>query len=119
MKTSKYLIFASLQFLMGCSNNSVDDLTEPVVFGTTTYIQNIKPIIDNNCINCHSATPTNGAPMPLITYAQVKDAVLNRGLLDRISSAQGAQGMMPNQGIRLPQTAIDLISDWNTDGLIE
>jgi hypothetical protein len=26
---------------------------------------------------------------------------------------------MPYQGTRLPQTTIDLIIDWNTDGLLE
>lgn len=119
MKTSKYLIFTSLLYLTSCSNNSEDDLTNPVALSTTKYIQNIKPIIDNNCIICHGAIPSNGAPMSLITYAQVKDAVQNRGLLDRISRTQGAPGMMPNQGTRLPQTTINLITDWNTDGLLE
>lgn len=120
MKNSKYLIFASLFILLSCNNNSEDDLTNPIASSNTTkYFQDVKPIIDNNCIICHGATPSNGAPMSLVTYAQVKDAVQNRGLLDRISRAQGAPGMMPNQGMRLPQTKIDLIFDWNTDGLLE
>ncbi len=119
MEKSKYLIFVSFFIVISCSNNSEDDLTNPIVQNTTKYLQDIKPIIDNNCIMCHGTTPANGAPMSLTTYAQVKDAVQNRGLLDRISRAQGALGMMPNQGIRLPQTTIDLIIDWNTDGLLE
>ena len=40
-------------------------------------------------------------------------------LLERISREQGASGMMPNLGTRLPQSTIDLIIDWNTDGLLE
>jgi uncharacterized membrane protein len=119
MKKSKLLILAISFIGLSCSNNSEDDLTNPVQLSTTKYIQNIKPIIDNNCIICHGASPTNGAPMSLVTYAQVKDAVQNRGLLDRISRTQGAPGMMPNQGTRLPQTTINLITDWNADGLLE
>jgi len=68
---------------------------------------------------CHASTPQNGAPMPLVTYAQVKQAVQERGLLDRISRAQGTPGMMPNGGTRLPQNQIDLISQWEEQGLQE
>ena len=67
------------------------------------------------CVACHGAT----TQMPLATYNQVKLSVQNNGLLDRISRAQGASGMMPYQGTRMPQTTIDLINDWNTDGLLE
>lgn len=119
MKEMKYLIFATFLFTISCTNNSEDDLTNPIVLGNTKYSVNVKPIIDNNCISCHGATPSNGAPMSLVTYAQVKDAVQNRGLLDRISRTQGAPGMMPFLGTRLPQSTIDLIVDWNTDGLME
>jgi hypothetical protein len=57
--------------------------------------------------------------MSLTTYADVKNAVLNRGLLDRISRAQGSPGMMPNGGIRLPQATIDKIFEWAQNGLPE
>lgn len=119
MKKTKYIIYCAFLFSISCSNNSEDDLIEPNVLNTTKYTQDVKPIIDNNCISCHGAIPSNGAPMSLVTYAQVKDAIQNRGLLDRISRSQGAQGMMPNLGTRLPQATIDLIIDWNTDGLLE
>lgn len=119
MKITKYLFYSVFLFSIGCSTNSEDDLTNPVVLNTTKYLQDVKPIIDNNCNSCHGATPSNGAPMSLVTYAQVKEAVQNRGLLDRISRTQGAPGMMPNLGTRLPQATIDLIIDWNTDGLLE
>ena len=49
----------------------------------------------------------------------VKDAVINKGLLDRISRPEGASGLMPNGGPRLPQATIDLIVQWDADGLLE
>ena len=73
MKEIKYLIFATFLFTISCTNNSEDDLTNPIVLGNTKYSVNVKPIIDNNCISCHGATPSNGAPMSLVTYAQVKE----------------------------------------------
>ena len=115
MKKTNYLILTSILFIFGCSNNSEDDLTIPLTSNITKYSQDIKPIIDNNCVACHGST----AQMPLVTYNQVKLSVQNNGLLDRISRAQGASGMMPYQGTRMPQTTIDLINDWNTDGLLE
>lgn len=105
--------------LCGCENDSPDDLTYPLPEETITYTAHVKTIINNNCIICHGTTPANGAPMPLTTYAAVKDAVQNRGLLDRISRAQGAAGMMPNGGTRLPQNQIDLINQWAEQGLQE
>lgn len=106
-------------FFLNCTNDSTSDLTGNIGVDDVTYTQNVKSIINNNCIMCHAATPINGAPMPLTTYEQVKDAILNRGLIDRISRAQGAPGMMPNGGTRLPQTSIDLIIKWQEDGLQE
>jgi hypothetical protein len=119
MNKIHYLILTSIFFIFGCSNNSEDDLTIPLTSNTTKYIQNIKPIIDNNCVACHGTTPSAGAQTSLVTYNQVKTSVLNNGLIDRVSRAQDASGMMPYQGTRLPQTTIDLITDWNTDGLLE
>ena len=50
MKKTNYLILISIFFIFGCSNNSEDDLTISLTSNTTKYTQNIKPIIDNNCV---------------------------------------------------------------------
>ena len=105
--------------LCSCENDSPADLTFPIPEETITYTEHVRTIINNNCIICHGTTPANGAPMPLTTYAAVKEAVQNRGLLDRISRPQGASGMMPNGGTRLPQSQINLINEWAAQGLQE
>ena len=87
--------------------------------GSITYNQNVKSIIENNCVVCHAAVPKNGAPMSLVTYDQVKQAVLSRGLLTRISLENGNSSLMPNGGPRLPQATIDIIVKWEKDGLLE
>ena len=112
------LAFFSL-LLNSCTNDSLSDLTAVDDIESATYTQNVKSIIDNNCIVCHGSTPTNGAPMSLTTYTFVKQAVINRGLLDRISRAEGTSGAMPFGGPRLSQTNINVIIKWNTDGLQE
>jgi hypothetical protein len=57
--------------------------------------------------------------MSLVTYENVKQAVLSRGLLDRISRNNGEEGLMPNGGPRMPQNNIDLINAWSAGGLLE
>lgn len=122
MKKNNILILLPLAgtvLVSSCTNDSSSDLAGSNDIDNITYTNTIKSIIDNNCISCHAATPINGAPMPLTTYENVKQAVQERGLLDRISRAQGASGMMPNGGTRLPQSLIDLVFEWNVQGLNE
>lgn len=109
----------STLFLYGCTNESTSDLIDGSDTEVITYTNTVKSIIDNNCLACHTQPPQNGAPMHLTTYADVKNAVLNRGLLDRISRAQGSPGMMPSGGTRLPQPTIDKIFEWAQNGLPE
>lgn len=112
------LLTLILTFL-GCTSASEADLVDatPIV-EIVTYEADVKTIIDNNCIICHSNPPQNGAPMPLVTYENVKDAVENRNLIGRISSFDPIFSM-PFGGPRLPQNLIDTVIQWNEDGLIE
>ncbi|NHN25144.1 hypothetical protein FIA58_005570 [Flavobacterium jejuense] len=120
MKKKSILTLSMLALLLfSCTNDSESDLSVVPDIQVVTYNNYVKSVISENCLFCHSSPPQNGAPMQLTTYEDVKNAVLNRGLLDRISRAQGAQGMMPNGGTRLPQTTIDAINKWQEDGLLE
>ena len=123
MKTHKYFSLVIILLFLNCSYESESDLYEDStnelpVNTTVTYTEHIKPIIDSNCTGCHSTPPTNGAPMSLTTYQSVKNAVQNDGLIQIISS-QDPGSMMPPGGPRLPQNKIDLIIQWQTDGLIQ
>ena len=119
LKSSLLIIVLAL-FQFGCTNDSESDLVgDPIIVDEITFTNTVKSVIDNNCIVCHAATPVFGAPMSLVTYADVKNAVLNRGLLNRISRAQGSSGLMPLGGTRLPQATIDKIADWAENGFQE
>ncbi|NJM80871.1 MAG: hypothetical protein HC854_16935 [Flavobacterium sp.] len=108
-----------LLIITSCTNDSESDLIDAPKTETITYTNFVKTVINNNCISCHGATPSNGAPMSLNTYTTVKNSVLNTGLLDRISRSQGDSELMPLGGSRLPQTTIDAVTKWQTDGLLE
>ncbi|GEP52040.1 hypothetical protein FNO01nite_27120 [Flavobacterium noncentrifugens] len=98
----------------GCSNDSPDDLGVEAILTDTpiTYNANVKAIIDNNCISCHSTIPQNGAPMSLATFEDVKSAIELRGLIERISKDNGQSGLMPLGGPKMPQQNIDMITLW-------
>ena len=113
MKKGKLLVFAisSLLFVgVSCSPNSDQGPTPNPSPVTVTYTNAIKSIIDNNCTNCHGSVPSNGASIPLNTHLSVKVSADN--VIDRISRAQGAGGMAPKNGPRLPQSTIDKIINW-------
>ncbi|PVW16481.1 cytochrome c [Marixanthomonas spongiae] len=118
----RYVLLLLLSVLMAnCSTTTYDDITkidEEDTAAVVTY-KEVAFVFDNECIACHSNPPQNGAPMPLTNYTEVKSAVETRGLIDRISRNEGEDGLMPLGGPRLPQQQIDLIIQWNQDGLLE
>lgn len=116
----KYIYLSSLAlFLYSCDSNTYESLEEPVaiVGSNVTYNANIKSIIDENCIACHS-TGGLASFLPLTNYSEVKDAIQNTDLLDRIKRQNGESGQMPKTA-RMSQEKINVILQWNTGGLLE
>ncbi|WP_299523525.1 cytochrome c [uncultured Lutibacter sp.] len=98
-------------FIASCSSNSDDDdiiVDNPT--STITYTNTINSIISGNCLGCHGTTPSNGAPMSLSTYNNVKDAVTGRNLIARVEN-----GTMPPNG-NLTATQIQNLKTWQTNG---
>lgn len=105
------VLFANYSCTSSNENDLVDDTPAPEL---VTYIAHIKPVIDNNCLLCHSNPPQNGAPMHLTSYGAVKGAVENLNLIGRISS-DDPSFRMPLGGQPLPQQTIDLFIQWEMD----
>lgn len=101
--------------MIGCANDSTDDLTIPPP-QIVTYNVNVKPIIDQSCATagCHNAA-ANTAGLTLETYAQVRNAFETRGALGRMQSSSNP---MPPQG-NLPGPTIALITEWINQGYLE
>ena len=110
------VVFAAISF--SCETNTYEDIGGTTnIVGDVTYEGHIKAVIDNNCIVCHSPGGESSF-RPFTSYEQVREAVLTTNLLDRIQRQNGEEGQMPKTG-RMPQDKINLILEWNNDGLQE
>lgn len=116
MKHSYLLIISLVLAFSSCNNDDDSNDPAPVVY---KYNDDIKTIIDNNCIICHNNPPQFGALTSLVSYADVKNSVENLGLVNRISRQEGETGLMPNGGPRLSQEDIDKIVNWEANGFLE
>ena len=98
-----------------CESNTYEEISQ---ISNPTYDANIKAIFSANCTSCHSAKGTQQEPY-LTTYAEVKDGIENGVVLCLIDNPGDCfyDNIMPSSG-RMPQTTIDLIKLWKTNGYI-
>lgn len=75
---------------------------------TISFRTDIQPIINSNCITCHTSPPINGAPFPLLNFEQVSNR--SSSVFNQVNA-----GLMPPSG-KLPQENIDLIEQWIDGG---
>ncbi|MCW5517072.1 hypothetical protein [Muriicola sp. Z0-33] len=119
MQLRIYIIFLSI-LMLGCSDDTTSQ-DEPsaeedeLLFTDISYEGNIKPIVQTNCIACHTDPPNNGASIPLTTYEAVKNAVESRDLIQKINSATNP---MPPDGL-MPKETRRIFDAWVTQGLKE
>jgi uncharacterized membrane protein len=74
----------------------------------------VNKIISTNCLSCHGATPTNGAPMSLTTFNQIS---FNASTISvRINKLTGDSQLMPLNGPKLSTTDIATIDSWIAGG---
>ena len=118
MKATKYLGIALLATaLYSCDSHTYEEIEgeAPIIEGNVTYEANVKSIVESECISCHSP---EGGYRPFNTYEQFKEAVQTTDLLERIQKQNTEPGVMPQTG-RMAQNKIDIILQWNEDGLLE
>ncbi len=100
--------------IIGCANDSTDDLTEPIAEGPVTYLDDIQSIFNSNCVSCHGEVAPQ-AGLSLHTYAAVRAGVEGGNVLARMTNAAAP---MPPSGL-LPGATIEIIQQWVADGYPE
>lgn len=103
--------------LASCSSDNDDPEPDNNMNGNTeiTYTGNIRSIMTASCTGCHGEPPSQGAPMSLTTYNDVRGAVETRNLLGRINSETNP---MPPIGLMQASTR-QAIEDWIDAGMPE
>lgn len=104
-----------LMILAACYyDNREDMLSEfPEPDCDTTVVQytaDIQPILQTNCYGCHNSSAASGG-LNLTIYSNVKTAIDNGRLLDRITRQAGTSGAMP-PGSPLGNCDINKIKAW-------
>jgi uncharacterized membrane protein len=118
-KILKYIFTVAGLLIISCSNDAENDLIEVVDQETPiSYNVNVRPILNNNCVSCHSNPTQNGAPFPLTNYNEVLTRAQNGQLFTSINRQTGQASAMPPSG-RMPQATIDLIEQWIQEGGLE
>ncbi len=77
--------------------------------GKVTYNADIKSIIKQHCVSCHGIADSRGE------YRNYKTVKASIGII----LFDINKGSMPYQKGKLPQEQINLIHQWQTDGLLE
>lgn len=102
-------------FLASCSksDNTTTDIFVGIPpndgrTGAFSYTSSVNRIMVRHCIGCHGSTPTNGARFPLTTYEEVRSAVENQELLERIN---GITKPMPPDEL-MPSDTRQIIEEW-------
>lgn len=98
-----------LIILSSCSYNEIDICSTL----TPSFSECVKPIIEENCIQCHRNNSSNGL---LQTYDQIKFYIDNGELLDRVQRGTDQQGFMPPSGQKLSDNEIQILINWSENG---
>jgi len=103
-------------FLTSCTKAFIPDdpSTNTPITTIIKYNSDVKLIMKNNCITCHGG-PAPSASLDLTTYANVKNATINRSLLERMNEVTAP---MPQSGLLLLPTR-QIMDKWKTDGYLE
>ena len=113
----KIIYIVSLAILsIACESRTYEEISDKTpIAELVTYNKDVKPIIDANCISCHS--PGGSASFQALTgYNQVKNNIDK--IIDRINRPTGDPQKMP-QGGSLSSSQTMIITKWKTDGLTE
>jgi mono/diheme cytochrome c family protein len=111
-KYTKFCTLLVFALYISCESNTYQEIEAKTA--NPTYLKDIKPIIDANCIVCHYQN-SGLAPFSLTNYQAVRNTTELGQLIYRIESATGAESM-PLNGQKLSKTQIELIKLWKTQG---
>jgi len=121
MKKNFLFYLSALLILSSCESEHLygpDGILEVAGCDTIdlSYTNQIKSILDGNCMDCHS-TANASAAIVLDNYAAVKDAINNGEVLKAINHESGVSDMPPSG--KMNNCTILQIETWVKEGMKE
>jgi hypothetical protein len=114
------IIMTLIFFLNACTKKNLQTITDERGGQTScdttnmSYVNDISPILENNCVSCHNNVQTNDG-VRLTNYNDVLTQVFNGNLLHVIDHAPGYP-QMPQGLPQLPNCTINKITAWVNRG---
>jgi len=110
------LCFVNMLLLVGCYYDVEEELYPTIECQTEdiSYVDDILPIIEDNCYACHS-TQANFGNVALEGYSQIKNYADNGSLVGVIRHDAGYSPMPKNQAMLL-ECEIEKVEAWILDG---
>lgn len=112
------MIITGAMLITGCYYDNEEELypDQNQACGTVTvsYANDIAPLIQNNCLTCHSAAANMGS-VTLEGYTNAKTYAGNGKLYGVVSHSPG-YSPMPKGGTKLSDCSIAIIKRWIDDG---
>lgn len=114
----KLLLIGIVPLVMNaCYYDSIQELyPNPTACDTTnvTYSSDVWPVINANCVSCHSGPGASGN-IRLANYDEIVIQANNGNLMGAINHESG-YSPMPKGGFKLPECDITKIQIWIDDG---
>jgi len=109
------IVLGFITTLSSCYMDKEETLyPSPTDCGTgVTYTKDIKPIVDANCVSCHSSTvaKSSGGGNVLDTYEGIKSLATPGTLFNAVNHSPGAS-KMPKSASKLNDCSILKIKTW-------
>lgn len=102
-------------FIVACGNSDAGAADQSsLVVGELPC--DVSALLVESCQGCHSSPPKFGAPMPLVTYADVMRAGANGRVVDHMRKRLADRSMPPASSSPVSQPKIDLFDRWVSEG---
>jgi PKD repeat protein len=112
--SGNYKISVTATNSAGSTTNTSAMNVEVLAPAPITFDSDIKAVLQSLCSPCHLSS---GSEEDYTNYTNAKGNITS--ILDRIQRNEGSPGFMPNMGSSIGQSNIDLIKQWESDGLLE
>ena len=103
----RLLFLFSIFIVSSCTYHELS----PCETNKPTFSDCVKPIFEQNCMDCHSSNINR-----LTNYEEIKEAVLNGKVIESIEKEENELGFMPLFNNKLTSQEIELIKNWKENG---